>query len=476
MSKALFRKLGTAIGVAVPLLFAGKASAQEWLKDRRFSEGAGIRTGDVELHPGVAAEVGFDSNYFYRSHKGPDPSLVNADPNAPVRPAGVLRLTPQFSIGTLGGQRREEARGGDLPPLTWRLNTSLSLLKLLGKEVSDQTDPLNAYGNINGRIDIAPGRPFGVGIFGGYTRTLQAAAIGNPDQSFNRSDVNGGLELIALPGGGTLDLRLGYQFYGALFEQTQGVPFTNMQHELSARNRWKFRPRTALFHDTTLRFVHYPNRDRSINTLHDSTPLRTHLGLNGLVTPRLALLVSGGYGASFHSGGNPATVRQYDSFLAQVQATFFLTGNPEVTEPGAMSLALSSLAVGYNRDFANSYLGDFYGIDRGYVQLFLAFGGKFLMTLTSGVAGYTYPVIFTNTGPGNTPVLVNQGFTDLHLDNTLYGEYRFTDVFAMMLTLKYDQNISDQRLPAGQTVGGAPGFYDLNWQRFQAMLGARLFW
>jgi hypothetical protein len=49
-----------ALALFSPVLVSTPAQAQEWLKDRMYSEGAGIRTGDVELHPGIAAEGGND--------------------------------------------------------------------------------------------------------------------------------------------------------------------------------------------------------------------------------------------------------------------------------------------------------------------------------------------------------------------------------------------------------------------------------
>src|SRR5580704_8456803 len=81
---------------AQPQLTAG-ADAPQWLKDRQYNEGIGIRTGDLELHPGIAGEVGYDSNYFYRSDKtspAGGPVIDNAAPNAPVIPAAAFRITP----------------------------------------------------------------------------------------------------------------------------------------------------------------------------------------------------------------------------------------------------------------------------------------------------------------------------------------------------------------------------------------------
>src|SRR5690349_3139001 len=64
------------------LSWSGTASAQGWLADRRYTEGAGIRTGDVELHPGIGGEVGYDSNWFYRSSKE-GPTIANGAPALP---------------------------------------------------------------------------------------------------------------------------------------------------------------------------------------------------------------------------------------------------------------------------------------------------------------------------------------------------------------------------------------------------------
>src|SRR3954447_15816518 len=72
---------------------------QPWLADRAAGEGIGVRVGNLELHPGIAAEVGYDSNYFLRAPA--------EDPLAAYR----LRVTPSISLSTLGPQRRENGGG-----------------------------------------------------------------------------------------------------------------------------------------------------------------------------------------------------------------------------------------------------------------------------------------------------------------------------------------------------------------------------
>ena len=58
MKKVAF--LAAALAVATTTFSA--AAQQPWIKDRSYGEGIGIRTGNLELHPGIAGEFGYDSN------------------------------------------------------------------------------------------------------------------------------------------------------------------------------------------------------------------------------------------------------------------------------------------------------------------------------------------------------------------------------------------------------------------------------
>src|SRR5215831_17243111 len=98
---------------------AAFAQDQVWLKDRRYGEGIGIRTGDLELHPAIAGEFGYDTNYFLRSDRDPPG----------VRPIDTLRLriTPSFSFGTITQERRENEGGGtELPKVAFRAGVAAS--------------------------------------------------------------------------------------------------------------------------------------------------------------------------------------------------------------------------------------------------------------------------------------------------------------------------------------------------------------
>jgi len=104
-----------ASAVAAVLLVSRAASAQaqyvaqpdspEWLKDRRYNEGIGIRTGDLEIHPGIAGEAGYDSNYLLRSTTV---GVSNGPPLSPVIPSLEFRVTPSLYLSTLGQEIRKK--------------------------------------------------------------------------------------------------------------------------------------------------------------------------------------------------------------------------------------------------------------------------------------------------------------------------------------------------------------------------------
>src|SRR5262245_60866149 len=97
-------RLTLAATSAVLAVSSVAAAQQPWLADRRYGEGIGLRAGDFELHPSVAAEFGYDSNYFQRS--GSEPTPANAVPTeTPVEDAFRLRVTPSLTLSTLRERR-----------------------------------------------------------------------------------------------------------------------------------------------------------------------------------------------------------------------------------------------------------------------------------------------------------------------------------------------------------------------------------
>jgi hypothetical protein len=456
-------------------IWSSSAFAQGWLADRKTAEGPGIRTGDLELHPGVGGEVGYDSNWFYRSNKQ-GPQIANGAPALPPADAMIFRLTPSLYVSTLSGQRLQDNPNVRVEPrfVTFRGGAAAIARAFIGKEMSRQH---NVGFHSDARLDLNAGRPVGLGVFAGYNRLIQPQVVADPNLSFNRSDLRGGGEVVFIPGGGTLDLRAGYQIQAALFEESNGVPYSNLTHEIALKNRWRFRPRTALFSETTLRFINYPNAARAVNYLNDSTPLRTRVGVTGLVTDRFGVLGAVGYGATFFKNPDAVASRQYDSVNFQAEGTFYLGQTTGSDEPGQATLLLSKISLGVARDFQQSLLSNYYTINRAYLNFEYWFGGRVVVRFDVHGELLEYPQAFINTGPGTAPVAATPGdFTNQRVGGDLFGEYRVTSNFGLNTTINYVQQFSDTQIPGGTIPGTTtPTFFDLNYSRFQAFVGARYF-
>lgn len=455
--------------VAAPLFVSRTAHAQGWLANRRYAEGIGIKVGNFELHPGVGLSAGIDSNLFNRTY---NTGYANSNPAA----AGIFAITPSLFLSTLGPERKEGDINAAPPTIDFRLGAAATYRAYVGdQDVVNQNGINGLSGALNGRVDILPKRPFSVGLQAGYTRTLNPNTTGNPDQNFNQNLVNVGADFTITPGGGTLAWKFGYggnfDFFDASGGANPDAPFNNLQNTFFTRGTWKFGPKTAVIYDGNFAFVNYTQTAVAFNGLQNSTPLRSRLGLNGLIGTRFGLTAFAGYGGSFAQtpAGWGTPVSQYDSVIGQLEAKFFLTANPSAElNPSSVGLSVSSIAIGYNRDFSQSYLGSFYGSDRGYLKFSYLFGGRFLLSLEGGGGAREYPQIFDHTGAQIGP---NGGFVDGAVDATLFAEYRFTNTLGLNLTGKYTEEISSTALPSDNSGD----LYHMAFRRFEAYLGFRWF-
>jgi len=461
VSSLFVRRIAIAItGAAACFTVSESASAQEWLKDRQNTEGAGVRAGDFEFHPGIGLQGGYDSNYFLRTNNA---GFVNSG----VQATPELLVTPSISLSTLGGQRTEGQTGADMQNVSFRATASGTYREFFGQLTPEQR---NGSVDAAATLSILPGHPWGAVIKATYDRIIQPSPFGDPDLAFTRDVLGGSAELVMQPGSGTLDWRFGANVAGTLFEDTGGLGYNNIGIGAYTRGRWKFRPKTALLYDASFGFSTYTDSTAGageITQLHSSDPVRTRIGINGLITPRVSLLAMVGYGGSFFSPGSDPHVEQYDSVIGNGEVKIFLS-EPPGEIGGGISLSQSSLTFGYTRDFSTSYLSDFYGLDRGYVKFAYYFAGRAVITLEGGGAAVEYPELFL-------PTTTHSAFTDARIDGTLYGEYRFTNSFGLNATLRYTTNLSSAQLNITPAGAGPTEEFSMQWQRIEAYLGVRLF-
>lgn len=452
---------------------AALAQDQVWLRDRRYTEGVGYRVGDFELHPGAAAEFGFDSNYLHRP---------TGDPSIPVLPALRLRLTPSFSISTLSQQRRMESSGGNGagPSVQFRGGASLTYNEFFPLVTAPNSDIVRAQRNVGAAIDagltILPGRPWSGALTVSYLRSLTPTDQGVVFQSdgkaqqlaFNRNLPRGSAELVWTPGSGLFEWRLGYSFSGSVFDAPEFSKLTNLNNSIITRGRWRFLPRTALVYDASFGFVSYTNAESVENGGKvASHPLRTRLGINGLITPSFAILAMAGWGASFYTASTGASAeyanQNFNSVIGQLELKWFITPNPSAN-PGTASNTLSSVAVGFVRDFYDSFIGNYFERDRGYLSFSYFYGGKFLLVIDGGAA----PIIYPKMKISSSDAVIGP-FTDIRIDASLLAEYRFKSQFGVNASVRYNENINKVHLP----VQAAGTVDDLSFRQIEAYLGFR---
>lgn len=450
-------KRSVALTAAVGLtLLPSLASAQEqtWLADRRYREGAGFQVGDFELHPGIGAEVGYDSNFFRR--------------DSSENPVGavVIRVSPSFSIGTLTAARR-----GDAPPpsVGFRFEVGGSYneyIPVSGPEPDRERlqDNRNFGGVARVNLDILPGREWSGRLFGGVGRTILPTNAGDVNVSFNRILPEAGAELKWAPGSGLLDWSLGYAFSGTFFEAGEFSGLNNFRNDIVTRGRWRFLPRTALMYDASFGFITYPDPEANSAQKTDSHPLRARIGVNGLVTPSFGVLGLVGWGTSFYQGDED---QNFDSLIAQAELKWYLSPAP-AADPMAVTGSLSHVAVGFIRDFSDSYIGTYLERDMGYARFSYLFAGKFVLVAEVRGGAVVFPAqTRVDFGPDAAP-----GWTDGQVDGKLFGEWRIKDWLGVNAEVNYTGYFSGTTLqPPDEPLGNALAF-----QRVSAFAGVRAFW
>ena len=431
---------------------------QPWLADRKYGEGMGVRVGDLELHPGIAAEAGYDSNYFLRA--------PSEDPIAAYR----LRVTPSISLSTLGPQRREGSAGGANSSVTFRGGAYVSYNELIAadsKHSSEMSDQRHVDLGSDLLLNILPQSRVGADTYLNFIRMVQPSNDTNNENAFNRDSIRAGAGVSWRPGGGLFDWRLGYEFLYNYFEKANFGYLNNYQNQVNMRGRWRFLPRTAVLYDGSYTWIHYPNA----GSQNDGAILRSRIGLNGLITTRLSLLGMIGWAGTFYDAGNGQPPQQFDSLTAQAELKWFISGGQESLNAGSAPVGLSYASIGYLRDVANSYLGNFYQKDRGYVGVSYLLGGAFVASLNAGIANLRFPTAYF---PG-TNVEQQSTFSEQRFDASLFGEYRLSNTFGLNATVNYDQNITDVIIPSTAADKAAGTGDALKFSRWQAFVGARWF-
>jgi hypothetical protein len=431
------------LGVAfiATTLWSASVHAQGWLADRGRAEGSGIRLGNFELHPGVGAEVGYDSNVFLSEEEEGSP---------------VLRVAPHLYLQTLGEER---SAGADPAPVSFRTGVSGSL-----KHYFDVGPPTNIGVGQDAKLTLRPGSIVTFELTEEFKRSIEPFTepagpdvaeddASSGDLTFARDNLTLGARTQLGTRGGVFKTGLGYKFGIDHFEDDEFSNNRANSHTVSGDTSWEFFPKTALFWDGSVARNNFINSTDELSLTdmemlgavrNDSTMLKTRLGLNGALTSRVGFTLAGGYAAGFFDAGD-----DYESFIAQVEARW----RPQET---------ILWSVGYDRETAPSYQGNFVRMDRVKTGTQLMLGGVFVLAGRVELTFLTF---------GDDPELGERD--DMHFLAGLSGEYRLVDWFAITAEGTYWQNFTDYvfRAPEGTMGEDDPAKY----KRFEGWLGVRAF-
>src|SRR6185436_16749199 len=130
-------------------------------------------TGNLELHPAVAGEMGYDTNFYQASGRvtgaGGGP-LFNEPDVGVVR----FRVTPSLTLKTLGAQRTAGDEGAATPPkVNFNAAASASFNELLATNVTYSEavkDDRFLSVDLSANAEILPQRPWGATLDAAYTR------------------------------------------------------------------------------------------------------------------------------------------------------------------------------------------------------------------------------------------------------------------------------------------------------------------
>ncbi len=387
-----------------PALESMAAGAGRSLTTRGLA--SGLKLGeDVILHAGVFADIGYDSNVFY-----------STDPRA----APVLHVTPRLEL-------TNAERDGSIPSGTYyNLNASVDWREYLTSAPDIQAqNALNP--SAGGTVEFSSGQALSLSLSDAFSRYEQAPyTSGSP---IIRDDNMASASLRFAPGGGRLRVMLRYSNLIDNYEGSTYARGSNMGNEGVLDIGWRWLPKTSIYVQVAQGAVTYING----GTGTSSFPLRTLLGLRGLLTGKLAVNIAAGYSNAFYSSGASPS------------------GVGVVTELNYNMSILSQAGIGYHHDFANSpFVGQYYNMDAVYGAYRQMIAGRFV---TYAYGRYENRR-FVGSGLTNSP---RSDLTNSRTDNNIIAgvsiDYMIGNFFLAGASYTLSLNRSSDTNPADATAG-----------------------
>lgn len=438
--------------ILVALLIApGLAGAQQWVDNRSYTEGIGIKLGSsMVFHPGLGVEGGYDSNVFSQENGATG--------------AARLRIVPTLALATLPPQRLEDTEGGlsgKKPKVEFRFGFAGIYEDWFGKDtLLEKRRDFGIQTDFN--LIIFPYGKFRLKLYDEFTRTIRPPNEGLPE-NYTLDHNTAGIGFSVVPGSALevgLDYRYTLNFYELKWLRTAG---NYHKHDITTTFKWKFLPKTAfVFKGTVSPYQRWGNwletGTRRI-PLSDSVNLGATVGLVGLFTPRFGVAANIGYGAAFFGKGD-----DFDSVIASAELRFFVT-------------PMSAIRAGFIRDIQPSYFTNYYERNDWYVAYEQLIAGRVLLSAKFRLGYWRYATMYQDDGSGT--LTVSDAFLNLDknrrvdwpvMKGILFAEYRITDWIAINATFEYTGNFTDVELDSTVAAGGSiPETYN----KFEVFGGVR---
>jgi hypothetical protein len=361
---------------------------------------SGLKLGEEAiLHAALYADLGYDTNVYYSA-------------GSTSKPAAVLHIGPRLEI-------TNAERDGTKPSGTYYdVFAGLDWRKYLTSDGSiTQQDAINP--SIGGTAEFSSNQALGFSLGDTFMRSQQAPWSSGPP--ITRDDNMAVAGLRYAPGGGRLRFNLRYTNLIDAYEGSFSNG-SNMGNEIMLDAGWRFLPRTSVYAQVAQGVITYFSSGRVT-----SYPLRTLVGMRGLLTAKLSLNLAAGYSNAFYSSGD-------------TPSGFGNVGI--VTEVNYQIDLLSRLGIGYHHDFANSpFVGQFYNMDAIY--------GAYQQMIASRVVAYLYGR-YENRRFGGlaTP---GESRTDNYLMGGVSVDYMIGHFF--LIGASYSLNFNRSSLTTGADAG-----------------------
>lgn len=304
-----------------------------------LAEGNGLLLGESRLHLGVGLEGGYDSNVRYLAANAVSDYVLHVKPM-------VKLLFPSDKVAL------------DIAGL-------VDVLRYFGATDPTTSDLSTVQGMASARADFNPKGKFVFFLKDEFVRTSspRSDVLG----TFARTDNTAGAGFTWMPGGGALSLGLSYGFAFEFFDQGTGLSGSDSYSQQPALDiKWRFFPKTSFQLNASADLRRYPSTQGSGATSFnnsDMNAIRASLGLVGMMTSKLSVILRAGYGNSLTSSGE-----NFQSVIGQAEVDYDLT-------------MVTKLALGYSRDFQPAILYGYYTSDKFYASARQQLFGKLTLSL-----------------------------------------------------------------------------------------------